>query len=66
MKLKYLFGVPVAILALVWLAYLSTGHNTPEGQPPLERLNRQNITEIREQFNSAQDRVRLLLLLSPT
>jgi hypothetical protein len=53
--------------ALIGLAvYLYGGHQTPVGQPPLERLTTQNVAELRNAFNAAKDDVRVLLLLSPT
>jgi hypothetical protein len=39
---------------------------TPPGQPPLTSLTASNLDQFQRQFNDAADRVRLVLLLSPT
>ncbi|HLM99896.1 MAG TPA: hypothetical protein VK335_11465 [Bryobacteraceae bacterium] len=66
MKLKYLAGAAATVILLVLLIYVYAGSQAPQGQPPLQTLTVQNISEIRNQFNAAKDDVRVLLLLSPT
>jgi hypothetical protein len=39
---------------------------TPQGQPPLVRVDAGGLERLREQFNRSSDRVRVLALLSPT
>ena len=66
MKRKYLAGATATVILIVLLIYAYGGGHTPQGQPPLQTLTVQNISEIRNQFNAAKDDVRVLLLLSPT
>jgi hypothetical protein len=66
MKQKYLAGGTASIILILLLIYAYGGGHTPQGQPPLQTLTVQNLSEIRNQFNAAKDDVRVLLLLSPT
>jgi hypothetical protein len=66
MKRKYLAGGTATMIFILLLIYAYGGGHTPQGQPPLQTLTAQNISEIRNQFNAAKDDVRVLLLLSPT
>ena len=62
----------IASLAVVGLlvfpiAYATwTGDRPPDGQPPLVALHSRNLAELTEPFSAAADRVRLLVMLSPT
>jgi hypothetical protein len=56
----------VAVLLCGALFFLTGGHRTPVGQPPLAELDAQNFTTLENAFNAANDNVRILLLLSPT
>jgi hypothetical protein len=66
MKRKYLAGAAAAAILFILLFYVYGGSQAPQGQPPLQTITAQNISEIRNQFNMAKDDVRVLLLLSPT
>lgn len=66
MKRKYLAGGAAIMFLILLLIYANGRGHTPEGQPPLQTLTVQNFSEIRNQFNAANDDVRVLLLLSPT
>jgi len=66
MKQKYTIGMLVALLLLGALVYIYGGGQVPSGQPPLRSLTGQNIGEIKSEFNTSKDDVRVLLLLSPT
>jgi hypothetical protein len=66
MKGKFVFGTVVGVVLVAALFYFYGGSHAPAGQPPLESVTAQNIDDIRNQFNSAEDSVRVLLLLSPT
>jgi hypothetical protein len=60
-------GLAFAALAIfAGLFYLYGGHQTPTGQPPLADLNAANLSELKNEFNSSQADVRMLVLLSPT
>ena len=65
-KVLSIVGV-LAALALGYAAYSEyTPRSTPQGQPPLVRLNSENISELQKAFNESSDRVRVLAMLSPT
>jgi hypothetical protein len=59
----WLIGI-VAALLIVWYLWLSKG--TPPGQPPLTSLTPNNLDHFKNDFNTAGDAARLVLLLSPT
>jgi len=63
-KPKYITLALVIALALV--AYWYYWGSSPPGQPPLTSLTPMNLDQFKEAFNAAADRVRLVLLLSPT
>ena len=41
-------------------------HLVPAGQPPLDVLDFDNLDQLKDEFNAASDRVRVVLMLSPT
>lgn len=41
-------------------------HLVPAGQPPLDVLDFDNVDQLKDEFNAASDRVRVVLMLSPT
>jgi len=59
-----LIVVIVAFIALAWYAWGPS--HTPQGQPPLASLNNDNFSSFKDSFNEASDRIRIVLLLSPT
>ena len=56
--------VIVALLALAWYAWGPS--HPPQGQPALTSLNNDNFSSFKDSFNEASDRIRIVLLLSPT
>jgi len=66
MKSKSVLGVLLGLVLVAALVYFYGGSQAPPGQPPLESVTSQNIADVKNQFNSAKDEVRVLLLLSPT
>lgn len=64
-RLKYVLRVGgiIAVLLVVWYLW---SRGTPPGQPPLTSLTEANLDQFRHDFNSAGDKARLVLLLSPT
>ena len=58
--------VLVAALAggLAW--YLWGDRHTPAGQTPLATLSAASLETLRSEFNSHADKVRIVVLLSPT
>ncbi len=63
-------NVPVlataAIALLVAARFYLSGHRVPAGQPPLDDLNNGSLNTLKSDFNRNSDRVRAILLLSPT
>jgi hypothetical protein len=66
MKGKVVLGALVGLALIAALAYFYGGSQAPPGQPPLESVTALNVADVKNQFNSAKDDVRVLLLLSPT
>jgi len=66
MNSKYIVTAMLAALLVGALLYFHGGSQAPPGQPPLQSLTAQNVTEIENAFNAAKDDVRVLVLLSPT
>lgn len=60
-------GLVVVIVALFALAWYAWGpSHTPQGQPALASLTNENFSSFKKSFNEASDRIRVVLLLSPT
>jgi hypothetical protein len=62
-----------AALAVVFIAIIAltvsvqfSGKRTPNHQPTLTNIQRGSIDQLQRDFNTASDRVRVILLLSPT
>jgi hypothetical protein len=55
-----------ALTIFTGLFYFYGGHQSPMGQAPLADLNAANLNELKNEFNSSQTNVRMLVLLSPT
>lgn len=66
MNSKRALWLIIAIILLVAGFYLYGSSHTPPGQPPLTSLNRANVEDFQQHFNSASSYTRVLLLLSPT
>ena len=66
MKVRALFiGVLAALLGtFAW--YLWAERHTPAGQPPLATLDTVALDALRSEFNAHADKVRIVILLSPT
>ena len=56
----------VAALAGAFSWYLWGQRHTPAGQPPLATLSAASLETLRTDFNSHADKVRIVVLLSPT
>jgi hypothetical protein len=64
--MKYTYWVVAIIAAFVCVWYLWMSKGTPPGQPPLTSLTQDNLDHFKNDFNTAGDEARLVLLLSPT
>jgi hypothetical protein len=60
-----LFAIAAIVLLIAVRFYLS-GHQVPAWQPPLCDLKSESMDSLRSDFNRNLDRVRVVLLLSPT
>lgn len=65
-KLRWFVAVLLiaALGAVAWYAWGPS--HTPQGQPPLRSLANNDISAFKDSFNDAADRVRIVLVLSPT
>lgn len=64
---KLYAGGAVVLALLLWVGFCSLApRNTPTGQPGLVFLSPENFSTWQEQFNANADKIRVLLLLSPT
>ncbi len=50
----------------LFAAYLLPSGKTPPGQPPLVSLSPENLLSLKEPFNAASNRTRIIAFLSPT
>jgi hypothetical protein len=66
MSRKYILSAIPALALIGALGYFYGGSEVPTGQAPLEKLDGQNLVDVKNAFNAAKDDVRVLLLLSPT
>ncbi|MGH9508865.1 MAG: hypothetical protein ACRD2Q_02385 [Terriglobales bacterium] len=64
-KIRASLGV-LALLLLAGAAWQWRTADTPAGQPPLVELTEANLAQLRNTFNHDTDRIRIVLLLSPT
>jgi hypothetical protein len=54
-----------AVVVLAAFYVRRTGH-PPAGQPPLVQINDASLSALRSEFNHTSDKLRVILLLSPT
>ena len=66
MKARALFIALLAILFGAFAWYLWAERQTPAGQPPLATLDTVSLDTLRSEFNAHADKVRIVILLSPT
>ena len=66
MKGKHIFWIAVVVVVIGAGYYFFGGSATPKGQPPLTRVNSQNISQLKAAFNNSAASTRVLLMLSPT
>ncbi len=65
LRTALLLATAAIVLLLAARFYLS-GHQVPAGQPPLAEMNSESLAILKSDFNQNSDRLRLILLLSPT
>jgi hypothetical protein len=63
---KYVLRIVIILLAVLMYWYYWGSSRAPSGQPPLTSLTTTNVETFQRVFNDATDRMRLVLLLSPT
>ncbi len=65
LRIVALFAIAAIVLIVAGRFYFS-GHQVPAGQPPLDDLNIASLDSLKSDFNRYSDRIRVILLLSPT
>ena len=67
MKRRTIVWLALVLLAAAALAFLRFGGgDVPAGQPPLATLDAASLGTLRDDFNRAAGKVRIIVLLSPT
>ena len=66
MKVRALFSALLAALLGAFAWYLWAERHTPAGQSPLATLDSVSLETLRGEFNAHADKVRIVILLSPT
>jgi hypothetical protein len=65
-KRRLLWISPLAAIVLAFAWYLFAPRYTPAGQPPLATVQQGSLGALRADFNQHADKVRVIVLLSPT
>jgi hypothetical protein len=65
-KALIILAAALAVVAGVAAWHARQPRRTPLGQPALESMNPENLSDFRKAFNNSPSSVRLVLLLSPT
>lgn len=66
-KDKLAIAIVVSLIVLgLGVRYGIYGHDVPAGQPGLVELTSNSLDTLKADFNGAADKVRIVLLLSPT
>lgn len=60
------FGAFAVLILLGWSGVFDPKGHAPAGQPAFVELDTMKMDALREAFNSAADRVRVVILVSPT
>ena len=66
MRRRLLWLSPLLLLALAVAWYALLGRHAPAGQPPLATLDGSSLAALRLDFNRESDKIRIIVLLSPT
>jgi len=66
MKSRRIFLLLIAAVVLGAGWYLYGGSSVPQGQPALLRLSSNNISSLKDAFNSSASSIRVLVTFSPT
>ena len=66
MRKRLVFVVLLAAIVVAFVWYLRGERRVPAGQPPLAVLNATSFETLRADFNAHADKVRIVVLLSPT
>jgi hypothetical protein len=66
MKKSRIVLLLAAALAAAGLYYVYGGSSVPAGQAELVRLKPSNFSSLKDEFNAASQRTRVIVMLSPT
>jgi hypothetical protein len=65
MKRTWSIVLAAAVVILGGIYFTRTGH-APASQPPLVEINSSTLSALQSEFNRTSDKLRVILLLSPT
>jgi membrane protein DedA with SNARE-associated domain len=65
-RIRTLLVAVLAALCGAFAWYLFGERHAPPGQPPLATLDAASLDTLRSEFNAHADKVRIVVLLSPT
>ena len=66
MRRRVVFVVLLVAIVAAFVWYLRGERRVPAGQPPLAVLSATSLETLRADFNAHADKVRIVVLLSPT
>lgn len=66
MKRKWSIVLVAALVVILGGIYFTRTGHAPAGQPALVEMNGSMLTVLRSEFNRTSDKLRVILLLSPT
>lgn len=65
MKRGWSVTLAAVVVVLGGIYFTRTGH-TPANQPPLVKMNGSTLSALQAEFNQTSNKLRVILLLSPT
>jgi len=66
MKRTWLIIFAAAVVVILAAVYFTRTGHAPAGQPALVAVNGSTLPELQAEFNGSSDKLRVILLLSPT
>jgi hypothetical protein len=66
MKRKWSIVLAAASVVILGAIYFTRTGHVPPNQPPLVEMNASTLSALQSEFNRTSDKLRVILLLSPT
>jgi len=66
MKRTWSIVLAAAVLMILGAVYFTRTGHAPAGQPSLVEMNGSTLSALKAEFNRTSDKLRVILLLSPT